>query len=139
MSSAPISIPDPASTSSSSSSTNSSSTTTPKTNPYVQAYDTLQTDDLQELFNVSFGTQQNAQLNIISVLSQWAAIDASEQAAQAQAIQTMVNKAGSSTTDATSNIPTLEQVQSESDQQAQNVLNNYSSAPSGSSIVDFQA
>ncbi len=105
----------------------------------MQSYDTLQTDDLQELFNVSFGTQQNAQLNIISVLSQWAAIDADEQAAQAQTIQTLSNNVGSSTTDATSNIPTLEEVQSESDQQAQTVLNNYSSAPTGSSIVDFQA
>lgn len=158
MSSTPISIPDPAeysypsgnlpegitpassSTSSSSTSSSSSSTSSaPTTNPYVQAYDTLQTDDLQELFNVSFGTQQNAQLNILSVLSQWVAIDDGEQAAQAQTIQTLVNNAGSSTTDATSNIPTLEEIQSESDQQAQTVLNNYSSAPTGSSIVDFQA
>jgi hypothetical protein len=105
----------------------------------VQAYDSLQSEDLQELFNVSFGTQQNAALNIDSVLAQWVAIDAQEQEAQAQSIQTMLNNAGSSSTDATSNIPTLEDLQSESDQQAQTTLNNYSSAPTGSSIVDFQA
>jgi phage shock protein A len=136
MSSTPISatIPDPAS-STSSSSTSSTSTT----NPYVQAYDALQSEDLQELFNVSFGTQQNAALNIDSVLAQWVAIDAQEQESQAQSIQTMLNNAGSSTADATANIPTLEEVQSQSDQEAQTVLNNYSSAPAGSSIVDFSA
>jgi phage shock protein A len=136
MSSTPISatIPDAAS-STSSSSTSSTSTT----NPYVQAYDALQSEDLQELFNVSFGTQQNAALNIDSVLAQWVAIDAQEQESQAQSIQTMLNNAGSSTADATANIPTLEEVQSQSDQEAQTVLNNYSSAPAGSSIVDFSA
>ncbi|HTX02605.1 MAG TPA: hypothetical protein VMD07_02905 [Candidatus Acidoferrales bacterium] len=125
------------STSSSSSSSSTSSTST--TNPYVQEYDTLQSEDLQELFNVSFGTQQNAALNIDSVLAQWVALDAQEQEAQAQTVQTMLSNAGSSTTDATSNIPTLEDVESQSDQEAQTVLNNYASAPSGSSIVDFQA
>jgi hypothetical protein len=126
------------STSSSSSSSSSSASSTSTTNPYVQEYDTLQSDDLQELFNVSFGTQQNSALNIDSVLAQWVAVDAQEQEAQAQLIQTTLNNAGSSTTDATSNIPTLEELQSQSDQDAQTVLNNYSSAPSGSSIVDFQ-
>lgn len=126
------------STSSSSSST-SSSTSTSTANPYVQAYDSMQSQDLQELFEVSFGTQQNAALNIDSVLAQWVAISADEQEAQAQTIQTTLNNADSSTTDATANIPTLEDLQSQSDQEAQTVLNNYSSAPSGSSIVDFQA
>jgi hypothetical protein len=124
---------------SSTSSSSSSPTSTSTTNPYVQEYDTLQSDDLQELFNVSFGTQQNSALNIDSVLAQWVAVDAQEQEAQAQTISTMLSNAGSSTADATSDIPTLEEVQSESDQQAQTVLNNYSSAPSGSSIVDFQS
>ncbi|MGA3038198.1 MAG: hypothetical protein ABSE64_12030 [Vulcanimicrobiaceae bacterium] len=131
---------EPASSSSSTSSTtSSSSTSTPTTNPYVQEYDTLQSEDLQELFNVSFGTQQNSALNIDSVLAQWVEINAQEQEAQASTIATLVNNAGSSTTDATANIPTLEDIQSQSDQQAQTALNSYSSAPSGASIVDFQS
>jgi NADP-dependent 3-hydroxy acid dehydrogenase YdfG len=105
----------------------------------VQEYDTLQSEDLQELFNVSFGTQQNSALNIDSVLAQWVEINAQEQEAQASTIATLVNNAGSSTTDATANIPTLEDIQSQSDQQAQTALNSYSSAPSGASIVDFQS
>ena len=130
----------PASSSSSSSSSSTSSTSsTPTANPYVQSYDTLQSEDLQELFNVSFGTQQNAALNIDSVLAQWVAINAQEQEAQAQTIQNLLTTAGSSTNDADASIPTAEEVESESDQQAQQVLNNYSSASPGSSILDFQA
>jgi len=161
MSSTPIdNIPDPAfytypsgnlpagltqpstSSSSSSSSTSSTSSSTGSTStesPYVQQYDALQLYDQQELFNVSFGSQQNAALNIDSVLAQWAAIDAADKEAQAQQIQTLLNNDATSSTDANANLPTLDELESQSDQQAQTALNNYSSAPTGSSIVDFQA
>ena len=36
-------------------------------------YANLQVVDAQELFNVSFGTPQNAMTNVLSVLAQWAA------------------------------------------------------------------
>ena len=124
---------------SSSTSTSTSSSSSSTASPYVQQYDALQAYDLQELFTVSLDTPQNAALNIDSVLAQWVAIDAQEQESQAQTIQTMLANAGSSTADATSNIPTLDEVESQSDQQAQTVLNNYTGAPAGSSIVDFQA
>ena len=41
--------------------------------PYQFAYNNLQVYDAQELLNVSFGTPQNAMINVLSVLSQWAA------------------------------------------------------------------
>lgn len=44
--------------------------------PYQFAYNNLQVYDNQELFNVSFGTPQNALVNVLSVLSQWAAYQA---------------------------------------------------------------
>jgi hypothetical protein len=139
----PDGLTQPATSSSSSSSdsstTSSTSSSTSTQNPYAQQYDALQAYDLQELFTVSLDTPQNAALNIDSVLAQWVAIDAQEQESQAQTIQTMLSNTGSSTTDATANIPTLDEVESQSDQQAQTVLNNYTGAPAGSSIVDFQA
>ena len=56
------------------------STSTPRTlssfttqHPYQSAYNNLQVYDAQELFNVSFGTPENAMTNVLSVLSQWAA------------------------------------------------------------------
>lgn len=42
-------------------------------NPYRMQYANLQVLDTQELFNVSFGTPQNAMTNVLSVLAQWAA------------------------------------------------------------------
>ena len=48
---------------------------------YVRQYDNLQVYDNQELMNVSFGTPANAEANVLSVLSQWAAIQAQEQSA----------------------------------------------------------
>lgn len=132
----------PASSSSSTSTTStgsSSTSSTSTTNPYVQAYDALQLYDQQELFNVSFGSQQNAALNIDSVLAQWVAIDAQEQEAQQTQLQSLLDAAGSSTNDATANIPTLDELESQSDQQAQTVLNNYSNGSPGSSIIDAQA
>lgn len=41
--------------------------------PYQFAYNNLQVYDTQELFNVSFGSPENAMANVLSVLSQWAA------------------------------------------------------------------
>ena len=41
--------------------------------PYQFAYNNLQVYDAQELLNVSFGSPENAMVNVLSVLSQWAA------------------------------------------------------------------
>lgn len=59
-----------------SSSSDSATSTTPAENPYQAAYATLMSMDTQELLDVSFGTQENAQSNVLSVLSQWAALQA---------------------------------------------------------------
>jgi len=94
--------------------------------------------DTQELLNVSFGTQENAQSNILSVLSQWASIQAQEQAAQEQAIQSASSAAGSSSNSGP-DIPSLSDLIAQSDQEANTALSNYANAPAGSSIVDYQA
>lgn len=56
------------------------STSTPSTlssfatqHPYQFAYNNLRVYDAQELLNVSFGTPENAMINVLGVLSQWAA------------------------------------------------------------------
>lgn len=103
-----------------------STSTAPAQNPYQQEYATLQSMDTQELLNVTFGSWENAQSNVLSVLSQWAAFQAEQQAAQDQ-------------THATNNVPSLGDLVSQSDAQANSVLSNYASAPSGSSIIDYQA
>ena len=116
--------------------TGSGSTAT--TSPYVQQYNNLLQYDTQELFSVSFGSQQNAQTNIEGVLAQWVGLQQVQQQAQQQAIQSASNKAGANTSN-TSNLPTIEDLQSQSDAQASAVLSKYSAAPPGSSILDFQA
>lgn len=96
--------------------------------------------DAQELLNVTFGSQDNANQNILSVLSQWAAIQAQQQAAQEQAIQNQISSLGtSSSTSATGNVPSLGDIISQSDTEANNALQQYASAPPGSSIIDYQA
>ena len=118
--------------------TASSKSSTPTISPYVQQYDNLLQYDAQELFSVSFGTQQNAQTNIEGVLAQWVGLQQQEQEAQQQAIQSALNKAGSSNTSAP-NIQSLSDLQAQSDAQASTALANYAQAPPGSSILDFQA
>ena len=126
---------------SSSSSTTSTSATQPAQNPYLQAYATLQSMDTQELMNVTFGSQDNANQNILSVLSQWAAIQAQEQATQEQAMQNQISSLGttSSSSSTIDNVPSLDSIISQSDQAANNALQQYASAPAGSSIIDYQA
>jgi hypothetical protein len=93
-------------------------------------YNTLQQYDTAELMSVSFGTPENATLNVLSVLSQWAALQTAQ--------QTALQQATSSSSDA-NGVPTLDSLISQSDAAAQTVLNNYASAPPGSSIIDYQA
>lgn len=97
--------------------------------------------DTQELMNVTFGSQDNANQNILSVLSQWAAIQAQEQATQEQAMQNQISSLGttSSSSSTIDNVPSLDSIISESDQAANNALQQYASAPAGSSIIDYQA
>jgi hypothetical protein len=54
---------------------------TSSVSPYVQQYDNLQVYDNAELMSVSFGSPENAQANVLSVLSQWAALQSQEQSA----------------------------------------------------------
>jgi len=109
-------------------------------NPYQQAYSNLQSMDTQELLNVTFGSQDNANANILSVLSQWAAIQVQEQAAQEQAIQDQLSALGTSSSSTSGgDVPSLGNVIAQSDAQANDVLSKYASAPAGSSIVDYQA
>ena len=96
--------------------------------------------DTQELLNVTFGSQDNANANILSVLSQWAAIQVQEQAAQEQAIQDQLSALGTSSSSTSGgDVPSLGNVIAQSDAQANDVLSKYASAPAGSSIVDYQA
>ena len=96
--------------------------------------------DTQELLNVTFGSQDNANQNILSVLSQWAAIQAQEQAAQEQTIQNQLSALGSTTSsDSGSGVPSLDSLISQSDAEANDALQQYASAPPGSNIIDYQA
>lgn len=106
---------------------------------YESEYDTLQTDDAEELMNVSLGSTANAQSNLASVLAQAAALQDSQVAAQQQqaasdadaAVQSSTSSAGSSNTDQVS-VPTFQSIVDASNGDASTNLGNYQT--SGSSI-----
>jgi hypothetical protein len=118
--------------------------------PLQAEYNLLQKEDTQELLTASFESPTDSLANADSVFQQVAAIQDSQLAAQQQ--QNLANaqaaidgSSSSSTTSSTlstadaSNLPTLQDLFDSSDAAAQTALNNYSNAPAGSSIIDYQA
>lgn len=107
---------------------------------YEAEYDTLQTDDTEELMNVSLGSTANAQSNLAGVLAQAAALQDAQLATQQQqaatdadaAVQSSTASAPSASSSASPALPTLQSIVAQSDSDASTNLGNYQS--SGSSI-----
>ncbi|HEX3466923.1 MAG TPA: hypothetical protein VHT05_02365 [Candidatus Elarobacter sp.] len=116
------------SSASTSTSASSSSTASPLS-AYEAEFDTLQTDDAEELMNVSLGSTANAQSNLASVLAQAAALQDAQRSAQQQQASTDADAAVQSSA---LGVPTLQSIVSQSDGDASTNLGNYQT--SGSSI-----
>ena len=124
-------------------------TTTPAKQTPVQAeYQLLQQYDTAELIQVSFfDTPAQAQANAQSVFAQVAALQDQAQAARQQHVQANADanvlrtQSTSTSTPATdvSKLPLLSDLISQSDAAANQVLTSYGNAPSGSTILDYQA
>ena len=138
---APLSSSTGTSSSSSSSSTSSTSSSGTSTSSSTglsgvqQEYNTLQLEDTEELMYASFLTPAQGLANMDDVLAQAATLLPNADSAAAGSSSTSL------TTLATddSNLPTLSDLLSQSDSEAQQVLSNYADAPAGSSILDYQA
>jgi len=112
-----------------------------------QEYAALNQADAAELLYASFLTPAQSLANGNDVLQQAAALQDQQLAAQQQ--QTLANAnadvTGSSSTTSSapatdvSNLPSVASLLSQSDAEAQATLTAFANAPSGSSIIDYQA
>jgi hypothetical protein len=111
-------------------------------------YNLLKQQDTAELLYASSLTPAQSLINTDAVLEQAATIQDQQLAAQQQALlsnaQSQVTGSSSSTSSSTpssdvSNLPSVTSILAASDAAAQSVLSNYANAPTGSSIVDYQA
>jgi len=127
------------------STTTSSSTATPA---IQQEYAALNTADTEELLYASFLSPADSLANGNDVLQQAAALQAQQLAAQQQTTLANANAdvtgSSSTTTSSTpasdvSNLPSVASLLSQSDAEAQATLTAFANAPSGSSIIDYQA
>jgi len=144
--SAPVATP-----ASSTTSTSSSSSTI---SPYQAEYLTLQQQDTAELLYASFLSPSDSLANTDSVLSQAAQLLgtpgslATSQSTTTSGASTSTSTNSSSSTSSTStsdtsdpldNLPSVSSILAASDAEAQATLTAYGNAPTGSSIIDYQA
>lgn len=138
---------DPASSTTSSTTASTASTASTSASAIQNEYNLLNTDDTEELLYASFLTPDQGLANADDVLAQAAELQDEQLSTQQQA--TLANAdadvtGSSSTSSATlstddSNLPSLSDLLSQSDSDAQAALTAFASAPAGSSIVDYQA
>jgi hypothetical protein len=139
----------PASTTASTASTTASTGSTASTNASAiqNEYNLLNTDDTEELLYASFLTPDQGLANADDVLAQAAELQDEQLSTQQQSLLANADadvtgtSLTSSSTPATdvSNLPSLSDLLSQSDSDAQAALTAFANAPAGSSIIDYQA
>jgi hypothetical protein len=117
------------------------------TSSYETAFENLQSYDDQELLYASFLSPEAGLANFDSVLEQAAQLLGTPED-PGPALSTATPTTSSTTTPSTStstasnalqNLPSVASILAASDDEAQQTLTNYASAPVGSSILDYQA
>lgn len=129
----------------------SSSTTSSSSIPPVQAeYLTLQQQDTAELLYASFLSPTAGLENADEVLQQAATLfptpgtlpstsDTSATTSSSTSTSPADSSSSSSPTDPLESLPSVSTLLAQSDQTAQQTLSAYANAPTGSSIIDYQA
>jgi hypothetical protein len=106
---------------------------------YQSEYDTLQTEDTQELLYASFLTPAESLANGNAVLQQAAALLGAPGSLASSQSTSAAAASSTPAPDPLANLPSVASILAASDAEAQQTLTNYANAPVGSSIIDYQA
>jgi hypothetical protein len=111
---------------------------------YQTEFNTLKTQDTQELLYASFLSPEDSLANGNAVLQQAAVLLGSPghpgtlATSESAAAATSTSTSSAAAADAVDTLPSVSSILAASDTQAQQTLTNYANAPVGSSIIDFQ-